>query len=72
LARDVAVREAYGMGKSEDPLASLLALNQSVAAQEEIGIRVVGPGLPPCVLNGAELTTTDCIEMVAPDLVVAA
>lgn len=58
---DAAVREAYGMSKTEDALAFLLDLNRRVAEQEEAGAAVVGPGLPPCVIDPTALVTDDCI-----------
>lgn len=60
---DRAVREAYGMKKSDDPLAFLLDLNQTVANKEDAGEAVVGPGLPPVVKDKAKLVTEDCIRM---------
>lgn len=58
---DKAVREAYGMKKSDDALAFLLALNQSVANQEDMGQKIIGPGLPPSVKTKSKFVTTDCI-----------
>lgn len=63
---DQAVRDAYGMKKSDDPLAFLLDLNQTVANKEEAGEAVVGPGLPPVVKNKASLVTEDSIRMPKP------
>lgn len=60
---DMAVRAAYGMTKSEDPLAFLLDLNQSVAEAEAEGKTVVGPGLPPVVKQRAKFVTNDFIRM---------
>lgn len=60
---DKAVRDAYGMKKSDDPLTFLLALNQSVANQEDAGKKVTGPGLPPSVKDKSKLVTTDCISL---------
>lgn len=62
---DQAVREAYGMGKSDDILPFLLDLNQSVANREDAGDTVVGPGLPPIVKAKSEFVTDDCIKMPA-------
>jgi hypothetical protein len=60
---DQAVREAYGMRKSEDVLSFLLDLNQTVANKEDAGETVMGPGLPPVVKNKSKLVTDDCIRM---------
>jgi hypothetical protein len=60
---DKAVREAYGMGKSQDPLLFLLDLNESVAAKEENDEFVVGPGLPPTVKNKSEFLSADRLAM---------
>jgi len=63
---DLAIRDAYGMTKSENPLAFLLDLNQSVASAEDAGQPVVGPGLPPVVKQKASFVTDDFIRMPAP------
>jgi len=60
-ALDDAVRGAYGMTKSVDPLAFLLALNQEVAEKEAEGETVMGPGLPDFVKDRASFVTSDCI-----------
>ena len=60
---DVAVREAYGIKKSEDPLVFLLDLNQSVATKEEDNESVVGPGLPPIVKRKAGFVSADRLAM---------
>lgn len=60
---DQAVRDAYGMKKSDDQLAFLLNLNQTVANKEDAGEPVVGPGLPPVVKDKSKLVTDDCIRM---------
>jgi len=62
---DLSVREAYGMTKSEDPLAFLLELNQAVVRAEDEGKEVVGPGLPPVVKDKAKFVTDDFIHMPA-------
>lgn len=62
---DQAVREAYGMPKSADPLAFLLKLNAEVAAKEDAGEPVLGPGLPPTIKDRAKFVTADCIRMPA-------
>jgi hypothetical protein len=58
---DSAVRAAYGMGKEEDPLAFLLALNLELAEKEAKGELVTPPGLPALVPNHASFITDDCI-----------
>mgnify|MGYP001336044936 CR=1 FL=1 len=60
---DEAVREAYGMKKSEDVLSFLLKLNQDVANKEDADESVVGPGLPPIVKDKSKFVTNDCIQM---------
>jgi hypothetical protein len=60
---DQAVREAYGMPKSADPLAFLLKLNAEVAAKEAAGEPVLGPGLPPTIKDRAGFVTGDCLQM---------
>jgi hypothetical protein len=60
---DTAVMSAYGMGKNEDILAFLLALNLELAEKEARGEKIVGPGLPPVVDNPAEFITADCVQM---------
>lgn len=61
-ALDSAVRAAYGIRSNQDPLRFLLNLNASLVEQESSGRRIAGPGLPPCVLNVEEFTTSDCVE----------
>lgn len=63
---DAAVRDAYGMSASADPLAFLLKLNAELASKEETGGTVVGPGLPPSVKNKTKYVTTDCLRVPAP------
>ncbi len=60
---DQAVRDAYVMNKSDDPLAFLLDLNQTVANKEDAGETVMGPGLPPVVQDRSKLVTGDCLQM---------
>jgi hypothetical protein len=62
---DLAVREAYGMSNSVDPLAFLLQLNQSVANREDAEETVLGPGLPRVLKDKSSLVTEDCIHMAA-------
>jgi hypothetical protein len=73
-ALDDAVRAAYGMKSphprplsqrargGRDVLAFLLELNHLLAAAENAGTPIVGPGLPPCVKDPAEFITTDCVQ----------
>ena len=58
---DAAVRAAYGMGESEDPLAFLLELNHEVCAAERAGEPVQAPGLPMVVKDPKSFITSDCI-----------
>lgn len=60
---DTAVREAYGMKATTDPLQFLLVLNFEVAEREAKGLPVVAPGLPPTVQNPNEFITDDCVRM---------
>ena len=60
---DHAVREAYGMNKSADPLAFLLALNKAVAEKEDAGEAVTGPGLPAFIDDRSAFVTDGCISM---------
>jgi hypothetical protein len=59
---DQAVRAAYGMTKTADPLAVLLELNAQVAAAEANGDPVQGPGLPSFITNPKPYITKDCIK----------
>jgi SAM-dependent methyltransferase len=58
---DAAVRDAYGMRRSEDPLEFLLKLNQALAKREEKAQAVVGPGVPR-IYTGPALVTPDCVK----------
>lgn len=58
---DAAVRACYGLGKG-DPLAFLLALNETVADAEKKGDPVQKPGLPAIVKNPSPFITTDCVR----------
>lgn len=60
---DQAVRIAYGMSKSADPLAFLLQLNAEVAAREAAGEPIQGPGLPLTIRTTSKYVTTDCLQM---------
>jgi hypothetical protein len=59
---DTAVRAAYGMGKNEDILTHLLALNHACAEKEQAGQKITPPGLPLPPEEHAAFITTDCIE----------
>jgi N-6 DNA Methylase/Type I restriction enzyme R protein N terminus (HSDR_N) len=61
-ALDIAVRKAYGMKPSDDPLEFLLALNALVAAAEENGDPVQGAGLPASINDRNAYVTDDCIK----------
>lgn len=65
-ALDTAVRAAYGMGKNDDILTHLLALNHACAEKEKAGHKITPPGLPLPPEEHAAFITEDCIE--APDL----
>ena len=60
---DAAVFAAYGVKKNDDTLACLLALNLELADKESMGEVIVGPGLPPNIMNPDEFITDDCIKM---------
>jgi hypothetical protein len=60
---DAAVRAAYGMKASDDPLAFLLALNRHVADREAADQPVQGPGLPACVPEAGQFVTEDCVRV---------
>jgi hypothetical protein len=59
---DAAVRAAYGMTKTADPLAVLLELNAQVAAGEQNGDPVQVPGLPSFITDATPYITKDCIK----------
>jgi Type I restriction enzyme R protein N terminus (HSDR_N)/N-6 DNA Methylase len=61
-ALDSAVRKAYGMTATEEPLAFLLSLNALVAAAEANGDPVQGAGLPSLINDRSVYVTADCIE----------
>ncbi len=63
LKLDEAVREAYGMTKTEDFLPFLLDLNQTVAKKEEAGEFVIGPGLPTIIKERRKFITEDCLKL---------
>ena len=60
---DEAVRQAYGMKKSEDILEFLLNLNTELHKKEEKGLEVAGPGLPQSVKGSKEFISKDCIKL---------
>jgi hypothetical protein len=60
---DAAVRAAYAMPKDADILAFLLQLNQSCAAKEAAGEKIIPPGLPLLVEEHGEFVTEDCIRV---------
>src|SRR5262249_23621388 len=60
---DDAVRAAYGMKASQDPLRFLVDLNHDLAAREAKGERVVGPGLPPAAEPRSSLVSKDCVRL---------
>jgi hypothetical protein len=60
-ALDQAVRNAYGMASSADPLAFLLNLNAQVADAEARGDEVQGAGLPSLIRDRSACVSKDCI-----------
>ena len=62
-ALNEAVRAAYGMGKKQDALQFLLDLNEEMAAEEESGNAVIGPGLPSFVTDMKSFITKDCLTI---------
>ena len=60
-ALDEAVRSAYGMSSSADPLAFLLDLNAQVADAEANGDEVQGAGLPLFINDRSAYVSKDCI-----------
>jgi hypothetical protein len=60
-ALDTAVRNAYGMKATTDPLKFLFELNQSIATAENERNPVVPPGLPSHCAKLAEAFSTDCL-----------
>jgi hypothetical protein len=59
---DGAVRSAYGMSATAEPLAYLLALNADVATEEENGDPVQGSGLPSFINDRDAYVSQDCIK----------
>ena len=62
-ALDEAVRNAYTMPKSKNPLEFLLELNEEVVAAETAGKPVLGPGLPALVKDRQKYVSKDCLSM---------
>lgn len=62
---DAAVMASYGMKKSADILAFLLSLNGELAAKEQNGEQISGPGLPTFVTSLQDFITEDCIRMLS-------
>jgi hypothetical protein len=62
-ALDAAVRAAYGMSATIDPLEFLLNLNLALAADEHAGGSIQGPGLPAYVLDRKGFVTPDCVSI---------
>ncbi len=60
---NIAVRAAYGMSNTEDPLIFLLELNRRVAERENNSLPVTGPGLPPGTDRTDQFITDDCLKM---------
>jgi hypothetical protein len=56
-----AVRVAYGMKASAEPLAHLLQLNAQLSAVEAKGSPVQAPGLPSFINDRSPFVTGDCL-----------
>lgn len=65
-ALDEAVRQAYGMHVRADGLMALLRLNAEVAAAEEAGQPVQGPGPPEGLRADGRLRSRDRVRCVVP------
>jgi hypothetical protein len=59
---DDAVRCAYGMDGTIDPLEFILDLNLKLAAKEAANEEIVGPGLPGVVKDRKSFVTNDCVS----------
>jgi SAM-dependent methyltransferase len=59
---DAAVREAYGMKPTADPLQFILALNFEVGGRESNGLAVTAPGLPPIITDPTPYISDDCVK----------
>ena len=62
IALDAAVRNAYGFGKTDGAIQSLLALNREVNREEATGRRSTGPGIPTKHARVSGLSSTDCVR----------
>ena len=58
---DEAVMSAYGFSGKKDLLGQLLELNLEVGRREQLGERVVGPGVPEGYGDGAGLVSGECV-----------
>jgi hypothetical protein len=58
---DASVYSSYGLKEGDDILSFLLALNYQLVEKESAKIQIVGPGLPPSIINKEEFITDDCI-----------
>lgn len=65
-ALDRAVRRAYGLHHRTDVLMALLRLNAEVAAAEQAGRAVQGPGVPEALRGDKGLRSRDRVTCVAP------
>ena len=63
---DSAVRAAYGMPDSADPLTFLLDLNLALAAKEAARQKITPPGLPLPDSGRPAFITDDCIRVTEP------
>ena len=63
---DTAVRAAYAMPKTADPLAFLLAQNLTLSAKETAGEPITPPGLPLLEAARAAFVTDDCVRVAEP------
>ena len=61
-AARAALRTAYGMSPSEDPVTFLLRLNLELAETEKNAKTITTPGLPACGLNPDEFVSAGCIH----------
>jgi hypothetical protein len=66
---DTAVRAAYAMPASADPLAFLLALNLTLATKEKAGDPITPPGLPLPEAERSAFITDDCVKISEDELV---
>ncbi len=64
---NIATRTAYAMPTKADPLAFLLALNLTLAAEENAGEKITPPGLPLPEEDRVSFITADCIEVTKPE-----